>query len=85
MKKDKGLSCLSSLVTPTQAPGFSSFVSPSGDSKLAVDKRDPLDVVKWVLATGGAGWILTATSEIGDRGQVAFSFWVSVSSSGKWW
>lgn len=46
MKKDKETTYLSLLVTPAKAPGFSSLVNSSSDSELAVDKRDPSDILK---------------------------------------
>lgn len=46
MKQDKGTSYLSSFVTLAKTLDFSSVMSPSSDSELVVDKRDPLDIVK---------------------------------------
>lgn len=43
-EKDKGTTCLSSLVTLAKTLDFSSSMSPNSDSELVVDKRDLLDM-----------------------------------------
>lgn len=72
MKQDKGTSHLSFLVSHAKAPGFSSFVGLSGNSDLTMDKKDSCCKMsashQWVrLRSACPG---SATSQIGDRGQV---------------